>query len=101
MLQFYARVVVELELRYVQRPLLSVSTVYSWQRFYISVAHIQSPRARRAAQSSLAARNCRNSETAEARERRSTRNIDQRKRRLDSEGAEKKETRISNETLGK
>ena len=43
----------------------------------------------------------RGSETAEARERRSTRDRDQRKRRLDSEGAEKKDRRLSNETLSK
>ena len=44
-------------------------------------------RARRAAQSSQATKNCRGSETAGARERRSTRDRDRRKRRLDSESA--------------
>ena len=44
-------------------------------------------RARRAAQSSQATKNCRGSETAGARERRSTRDRDRRKRRHDSERA--------------
>ena len=44
-------------------------------------------RARSAAQSSQATKNCRGSETAEARERRSTRDRDRRKRRFDSESA--------------
>ena len=53
-------------------------------------------RARRAAQSSQATKNCRGSETAKARERRDR---DRRKRGLDSESAEEKETRLSSETL--
>ena len=47
-------------------------------------------RARHAAQSSQATKNCRGSETAEARE---PRDRDRRKMRLDSESAEEKETR--------
>ena len=49
-------------------------------------------------QSFQATKHCRGSETPEARERRSTRDRDRRKRRLDSETADEKETRLSSET---
>ena len=55
-------------------------------------------RARRVAQSLQATKNCRGSETAEARERIDS---DRGKKRLDSESAEEKETRLSSEMLSK